>query len=74
MRLSDEERMELRDSTVLNGLRADSARLRASHSNDFIADGVVDCDRVIDFLMEYKEFFAAAPRARRLFIERTMKL
>ena len=74
MPLSAEARAELLAFAASGALRSDTARLRAAHADAFIVDGVVDCDRVMDFLTDYSEFVGATPRARRPFVERCMKL
>lgn len=74
MPLSADARAELLALAASSSLRSDSARLRAAHADAFIVDGVVDCDRVMDFLTDYSEFVGATPRARRLFVEKNMKL
>lgn len=72
MRLSDEEKAELRALTSAPDLRADMARLRQSHRDDFMVDGVADGERVTEALTAYSEFVGERPR--RVFIERVMLL
>ncbi len=74
MRLSDEEKAELKALAVSPGLKADLARLRVSHRDDFIFDGVVDSERVTEALTDYSEMVGGEGRPRRIFIERVMKL
>jgi hypothetical protein len=72
MRLSEEEKAELRSLAAAPGLKADLARLRQSHRDDFLVDGVVDGERVTEALTVYSEFVGERPR--RVFVERVMKL
>lgn len=72
MRLTDEEKTELRALAASPELRADLARLRQSHRDDFLVDGVVDAERVTEALTVYSEFVGERPR--RVFVERVMKL
>lgn len=74
MRLTDEEKAELRALAASPELKADLARLRNSHRDDFMVDGVVDGERVTEALTVYSEFVGDNRRPRRLFIERVMKL
>jgi hypothetical protein len=74
MRLSDEEKIELKALAASQQLKEDLARLRVSHRDDFIVDGVVDGDRVTDALTAYSEFMIATPRPKRVFVEKVMKL
>jgi hypothetical protein len=74
MRLTDEEKAELRALTASPELKADLARLRNSHRDDFMVDGVVDGERVTEALTAYSEFVGDNRRPRRVFIERVMKL
>jgi hypothetical protein len=74
MRLSEEEKAELRAQASAPGLKADLARLRNSHRDDFMVDGVVDGERVTEALTSYSEFVGGNQRPRRVFVERVMKL
>ena len=74
MRLTDEEKAELRAVASASDLRADMARLRQCHRDDFMVDGVVDSERVIEALTLYSEFVGDNRRPRRVFIERVMLL
>lgn len=74
MRLTEEEKAELRASVSAPGLRSDLARLRNSHRDDFMVDGVVDGERVTEALTAYSEFVGGESRPRRVFVERVMKL
>ena len=74
MRLSEEEKAELKALADSAEMKADLARLRASHRDDFIVEGEVDGERVAEALTGYSEFMAGTPRPRRPFIERVMKL
>ncbi|HEY7746826.1 MAG TPA: hypothetical protein VIA07_10845 [Desulfuromonadales bacterium] len=73
MRLTEEEKAELRALAAAPELKADLARLRQSHRDDFLVDGVVDGERVTEALTQYSEF-VGGERPRRVFIERVMKL
>ena len=73
MRLSDEEKAELRALATSPEFRADMARLRQSHRDDFLIDGVVDGERVTEALTMYSEF-VGGERPKRVFVERGMKL
>ena len=72
MHLTDEEKIELRAAATASDLRADMARLRQSHRDDFVVDGEVDSERVTEALTLYSEFVGERPR--RVFVERVMKL
>ena len=74
MPFSDQEKTELRAVAASESMRADSERLRATRHNPFMVDGMVNCDRVIDFLTEYNEFLNHPMKPRRNFIEKNMKL
>jgi hypothetical protein len=74
MRLTDEEKAELRALAASPELKADLARLRQSHRDDFMVDGVVDGERVTEALTTFSEFVGGESRPRRVFIERDMKL
>ena len=73
MRLTDEEKAELWALAASPELKADLARLRQSHRDDFLVDGVVDAERVTEALTMYSEF-VGGERPRRVFVERVMKL
>lgn len=73
MRLSDEEKAELRALAASPELKVDLARLRNSHRDDFMVDGEVDSERVTEALTAYSEF-VGGERPRRVFVERVMKL
>ena len=72
MRLTDEEKAELRAVASASDLRADMDRLRQCHRDDFMVGGVVDGERVTEALTAYSEFVGERPR--RVFIERVMLL
>jgi hypothetical protein len=74
MRLTDEGKAELRALAASPELNADLARLRQSHRDDFMVDGVVDGERVTEALTTFSEFVGDESRPRRVFIERVMKL
>ncbi|ALC17129.1 hypothetical protein DSOUD_2368 [Desulfuromonas soudanensis] len=74
MRLTEEEKAELQALASAPGLRSDLARLRKSHRDDFMVDGVVDSERVTEALTAYSEFVGGGSRPRRIFVERVMKL
>jgi len=74
MRLSDEEKTELKALAVASELKSDLARLRRLHRDDFIVGGAVDAERVTEALTAYSEFVGSAGRTRRVFVERVMKL
>ena len=74
MHLSEEEKTELRALANAPGLKADMARLRNSHRDDFMVDGVVDGERVTEALTAYSEFVGGNRRPRRVFVERVMLL
>ena len=65
MRLSDEEKAELKALAASAELKADLARLRSSHRDDFIVDGEVVSERVVEALTGYSEFMTGTPRPRR---------
>ncbi len=72
MRLTDQEKADLRALKDSPELRADLARLRQSHRDDFLVDGAIDADRVTEALTLYSEFVGERPK--RAFVERVMKL
>jgi hypothetical protein len=72
MRLTDEEKAELKALSASEELRDELARLRQSHRDDFLVAGVVDSERVTEALTVYSEF--VGERQRRDFVERVMKL
>jgi hypothetical protein len=74
MRLTEEEKAELKALATSPELKADMVRLRNSHRDDFMVDGVVDGERVTEALTLYGEFVGGESRPRRVFIERVMKL
>lgn len=74
MRLSEDEKTELRALAKSESMRTDSELLRATRHNPFIVNGVIDCDKVIEFLTEYNEFIGHRRKMRRMFIEKDMKL
>lgn len=73
MRLTDEEKAELRALAAAPELRADMARLRQSHRDDFMIDGEIDSERVAEALTVYSEF-VGGERPRRVFVKRVMLL
>jgi hypothetical protein len=74
MRLTDEEKAQLRALAASPELKADLARLRQSHRDDFVVEGVVDGERVTEALTAYSEFVGGDSRPQRFFVERVMKL
>ena len=74
MRLTEQEKAELRTFAASESMRADSERMRAFRLNPFMVDGKVDCDRVMEFLTDYNEFLNHPMKPRREFIEKNMKL
>jgi len=74
MQLSDEEKAELRALAASESMRRDSDILRETRFDPFMANGEVDCDRVVEFLTEYNEFLSHPVKNRRPFIEKDMKL
>jgi hypothetical protein len=74
MPLTEEEKAELRALATSPELKADLARLRQSHRDDFMVDKVVDGERVTEALTTYSEFVGGENRPRRVFIERVMTL
>jgi hypothetical protein len=74
MPFSDREKEELRACAVSESMRTDADRLSANRYNPFIIDGVVDCDRVVEFLTDYNEFLGHPRKPRRPFVEREMNL
>jgi hypothetical protein len=74
MPFSDRAKEELRACAVSESMRADADRLSATRHNPFIINGVVDCDRVVEFLTDYNEFLGHPKKPRRPFIEKEMNL
>lgn len=74
MRLTDDEKNELKALAAAAELKSDLARLRKLHRDDFIVGGAVDGERVTEALTVYSEFVGSAGRTRRMFVERVMKL
>lgn len=74
MPFTEQEKTELKAFAASESMRMDSERLRATRHNPFMVNGIVDCDRVIEFLTEYNEFLNHPMKPHRKFIERNMKL
>jgi hypothetical protein len=74
MRLTDEEKAELKAQAASESLRADCDYLRALSRDAFLVDGEVDCDRVMEYLTAYNEFLGHPVKPFRPFIEKDMKL
>jgi len=73
MRLTEEEKAELRALASAQRLRLDLARLRISHCDDFMVDGVVDSEQVPEALTAYSEFVGGRSWPRRV-VEWMVKL
>ncbi|MBJ6750398.1 hypothetical protein [Geomonas anaerohicana] len=74
MRLSEKEREELRALSKSDALRRDMAHVAATRHNPLVVDGVIDPDRVVEFLTQYNEFLNHPFKVPRPFIETNMKL
>ncbi len=74
MGFTEQEKGELLAVASSATMKADSLRLRDGRINPFIRDGIVDCDRVIEFLTEFNEFLGHPSNRRWSFVEKQMKL
>ncbi len=74
MPLSDQEKEDLRIGADSAELREDIKRLAESHRRVFVREGVVDTDRVLDFLCAFNEFINHRPRKFRRIADHNMKL
>lgn len=74
MRITDEEREEIRRVAASASMRTDARILRESRHNPFISGGVVDSGRVIQFLCDYNAFLGHPLKPGRPFLERDLKL
>ncbi len=74
MGFTELEKAELLAVASSATMKADSLRLRDERINPFIKDGIVDCDRVIEFLTEFNEFLGHPANKRWSFVEKQMKL
>jgi hypothetical protein len=74
MALSEQEKAELLAVVSSPSMKADSQRLQEERINPFVIDGVVDCDRVLEFLTEFNEFLGHPVNEHWRFVEKDMKL
>lgn len=74
MRLSKEERAELKKLAKSAKLQEDMRRLSRQRHNPFVVDGQVDIDRFLVFLTEYNYFINHARRPFRRIKDEKMRL
>lgn len=74
MPLSEAEKQGLRDLAASAEMREDMRRLAGSRREIFLRNGVVDTDRVLEFLCAYNEFINHAPKKFRPMHDKNMKL
>lgn len=74
MRLSEEEKQELRSLTASSSLRDDADALRSHAKEEVLVNGEVDPLRYMQFLTNCNAFLNHPMKERRPFIERIMKL
>ncbi len=74
MGFTEQEKAELLAFASSPSMKADSRRLREERINPFVRDGVVDCDRVLEFLTEFNEFLGHPVNEHWSFVEKNMKL
>ena len=72
--LSEKEREEMLRLAASSSLRDDMAYLVSHRHNPVLVNGVVDMDRLLDFLNEFNEFINHEPKPFVPMIEKEMKL
>ncbi len=74
MKLSKNEKEELLDLAKSDSLRNDMKYLSANRFNPILVNGIVNMDRVIEFLTQYNEFNSHQMRPFRKIIDKDMRL
>lgn len=74
MRLSKEEKAELKNLADSSKLQEDMRKVRSARHNPFIVDNQVDIDRLLTFLVEYNYFINHTLKPFRKIIDRDMRL
>lgn len=74
MRISEEDKAELRALSRSKSMRQDMMTVAARRHNPFLVDGEICLERVVDFLTQYNEFLNHPMKPLRPFIEKNMKL
>ena len=73
-KISEAEKKTLSESAKSPTIREDMRRLAEHRHNPVLVEGVVDIDRLIDFLNGYNEFISHEPKPFTPRIDRDMKL
>jgi macrodomain Ter protein organizer (MatP/YcbG family) len=73
-KLSKQEREEMTRLAASSSLREDMAYLASHRHNPVLVNGVVDMDRLLDFLNQYNEFINHEPKPFVPMSEKEMKL
>lgn len=74
MRLSEEEKEELKKLSQSFTFKEDMQKLLKNRHNPFIVNGKVDVDKFITFLTEYNYFINHKPKPFRKIIDKDMRL
>ena len=74
MRLSKEEKAELKRLAKSIGFKKDIERVAKARHNPFVTNGEVNLERLVAFLTEYNQFINHIPRPFRKIIDRDMRL
>ena len=73
-KLSEAEKRELLAAAKSAALRKDMRFLAEHRHNPVLVDGVVDMDRLIEFLTQFNEFNNHKPKPFKPMIDKVMKL
>lgn len=73
-KIGEAEKKELSASAKSDSLREDMRYLTEHRHNPVVVDGVVDIDRLIDFLTGFNEFINHEPKPFKPMIDKIMKL
>jgi hypothetical protein len=73
-KISEEEKQELLRLAGSSSLREDMRYLSSQRHNPVLANGMVDMDRLIEFITQINEFANHQPKPFRLIIDKEMKL
>jgi len=74
LKLSEEEKEELRASAQSSKLRDDLRRVAQNRHNPILVNGEVDMDRLLTFLNEYNSFLNHQRKPFRQIIDKDMRL
>ncbi len=74
MKLSEEEKEELRASAQSTELRDDLMQVAQNRFNSLLVNGQVDMDRLLTFLDEYNAFFGHRRKPFCPMIDKNMRL